>query len=170
MYLKDKNVYLSAPIEHDIGKNDWKLEAKKILKEEFGLNVFDPSADINQHWVPVIKEAREKNDYETMTKIAKNFLRKDLCLVDRADFLIAYLPYMVPTVGTCHEIINSVNSKKVTLLICPESKAKIPIWYYGFVPHSCMFGSWEDLYKYLREVDAGLHKDNSRWHYVYGMI
>jgi len=119
MYLKDRNVYLSGSIEHDDGKVDWRLEPKKVLKEEFGLNVFDPNADIKQNWVPAIKEAREKKDYETMTRISKNFVRKDLCLVDRADFLIAYLPYMGVTTGTHHEIINSVNSKKVSLLVCP---------------------------------------------------
>jgi len=33
-----------------------------------------------------------------------------------------------------------------------------------------MFDSWEDLYRYLREVNAGMHKDNNRWSFVYGLI
>jgi nucleoside 2-deoxyribosyltransferase len=70
-------------------------------------------------------QARDNKDYDTMAKIAKGFLRKDLSLVDRTDFLIANLPYKVPTTGTTHEIINSVNAKKPTMLVCEQGKSLI---------------------------------------------
>jgi hypothetical protein len=33
-----------------------------------------------------------------------------------------------------------------------------------------MFGSWDSLYGYLKEVDEGLHKDDRRWALVYDLI
>ena len=68
-----------------------------------------------------------------------------------------------------HEIINSNNAKKPTLLVS-EHKKLIPLWYYGFIPHRCMFTGWEALYEYLDGVDKGKEKDNDRWSYVYGLI
>lgn len=167
--LTGKTLYISGPIEHSNGPN-WRIEPKKVLTEDFELDVFDPFDDPKQQWAIPLKEARNNNDYEEMRRIAKHFVRKDLCLVDRSDFLIAYLPYKVPTTGTYHEIINSNNAKKPTLLVSDGNKANIPLWLWGFIPHEFMFGSWEDLYTYLREVEAGLHRDNNRWAYIYGLI
>ncbi len=105
-----------------------------------------------------------------MVRIAKLFVRKDLSMVDRADLTIGYLPYRIATTGTHHELINSINAKKPTLLICPEGKEKVPAWYYGIVPHQVVFGDWNDLYAYLDEVEAGKHKDNNRWAFIYGLV
>jgi len=168
--LENSRAYLSGPIEFDSTNFDWRVEPKRVLVERFKINLFDPFADPKQQWVPKLNEARAKCDYETMARIAKSFVRKDLASVDRADFLIAYLPKGVPTTGTHHEIINSVNAKKPTLLICPQGRAQIPIWYFGFVPCEVMFGSWNELYDYLEEVNNGKHTNNNRWHYVYGML
>jgi nucleoside 2-deoxyribosyltransferase len=168
--LENARLYLSGPIENDPSKTNWRNAPTDVLIEEFKINVFDPYADPKQQWVPMLQEARKKKDYDEMRRICKAFVRKDLCMVDRSDFLIAYLPKGVYTTGTHHEIINAHNTKKPTLLVCPEGKEFIPLWYFGFIPHQVMFGSWEDLYKYLREVNVGMHKDNRRWAFLYGLI
>lgn len=168
-YLKGKRCYLSGAIEHSQGC-DWRDNPKKVLVEEFGIDIFDPFADPKQQWVPLLHEAQANKDFETMKRISSQFVRKDLCMVDRSDFLIAYLPYKVPTTGTHHEIINSINAKKPTLLVCPQGKEKVPLWYYGFVPHEVMFGSWDELYAYLREVEAMKHTENNRWAFIYGLV
>lgn len=169
-YLQNKRCYLSGPIEHDTTGHNWRTEPSKILRDRFGIDLFDPFSDPKQQWAPILKEAQSRKDFETMTKISQAFVRKDLCMVDRSDFLIAYLPYKVYTTGTHHEIINSSNAKKPTLLVCPQGKEFVPLWYYGFVPHEVMFGSWDALYAYLDEVHQGLHKDNHRWSFVYGLV
>jgi hypothetical protein len=168
-YLAGASCYLGGPIEHDSAE-DWRVYPKRILGKEFGIRVTDPNEDPKQKWLPTLQDARKKKDYDLMAQIARSFVRKDLCLVDRSDFGIWYLPYKVPTCGSHHEIVNSNNSKKPTLLVCPQGKELVPAWYYGFIPHDFMFGSWEDLFKYLTEVNSGKHKENNRWHYVYGMI
>jgi nucleoside 2-deoxyribosyltransferase len=172
-YLENKRCYLSGPIENDSGPN-WRVEPKKVLTEEFKLDLFDPNEDPKQQWAKPLKKARDECDYKKMAKIAKQFVHKDLTIVDRMDLVIAYLPYKVATTGTHHEIINSSDRKKPTLLICEQGKNMVPLWYYGFVPHQHMFGSWEDLYGYLREVNEGKHKGNAkhqrRWAYIYGLL
>lgn len=169
-YLSDKRCYLSGPIQYDVTGLNWRTAPKQILTAYFKIDLFDPFDDPKQQWLPHLKEAQEVKDYDRMADIAKQFVRKDLCMVDRSDFIISYLPYKVPTTGTHHEIINSANAKKPTLLVCPEGKDKVPLWYYGFIPHTAMFGSWDALYGYLEEVNAGQHKENSRWSYVYGLV
>ena len=168
--LKNTRLYISGPIEHGISGFNWRTEPIKVFTQEFHMDVFDPFDDPKQQWTSSLSEAREKKDYDTMRNICKAFVRKDLAIVDRCDCLIGYLPKGVCTTGTHHEIINSSNAKKPTLLVCPEGKECVPLWYFGFINHNSMFGSWEDLYVYLREVNAGLHKDNDRWSFTYELI
>lgn len=172
-YLARRRCYLGGPIENDSGPN-WRTEPKKVLIEEFNLDLFDPYDDPKQQWTDPLQKAREECDYKTMTKIAKDFVHKDLTIVDRMDLVISYLPYKVATTGTHHEIINSSDRKKPTLLVCPQGKQFVPLWYFGFIPHQHMFGSWEDLYSYLRSVNDGKQKGNKkhkrRWSYIYNLI
>jgi len=170
-YLKGKRGYLSGAIEHDTTGHNWRTEPKKVLIDRFGINVFDPFDDPKQNFSPALYKARDDRDFETIIKITKGFVRKDLAQVDRADLLIAYLPYKVATCGTHHEIINSNNSKKPTLLVTnSDNIAHIPLWYFGFIPKEFMFPGWDALYNYLEEVNEGRHKENNRWSFIYGLI
>lgn len=168
-YLRGKRCYLSGPIEYDTGKN-WRTEPTGVFTKQFGIDLFDPFSDPKQVLSEELHEARRLKDFDTMTRIAKAFVRKDLAVVDRADFVVAFLPWKVPTTGTHHEIINSNNAKKPTLLVCPQGKEKVPLWYFGFIDVEFMFGSWQELYLYLTAVDIGQHKANDRWAFVYGMV
>ncbi len=168
-YLKNTKCYLSGPIENAVDEN-WRSGPKKVLEQRFGINIFDPFEDPKQNFTKDILEARKNKDFETMRKISKRFVRKDLGVIDRSDFLIAYTPYKINSVGTCHEIINSNDRKKPTLLVCPEGREFISFWYQGFIKQDFMFGSWEDLYSYLESVNKGLHKENDRWSIVYNLV
>lgn len=171
MYLNNKKVYLSGPIQYDISNVNWRTEPIKILKERFKLDVFDPFSDPKQQWLPTLKEAKNNKDYKTISTIAKDFVRKDLAIVDRSDLLIAYVPDKVPTVGTVHEIINSNNQKKPTLLVSSTNDiVDIPIWYYGFISLDFMFPNWNALYDYLEDVNQKKHINNDRWRYIYDEI
>ena len=167
--LKDKRCYLSGPIEFGDGP-DWRTEPKHILTDEFGISVFDPFADPKQQWAPSLKEAKAKKDLKTIVDVCHQFVRKDLCMVDRSDMLIAYLPHKVPTTGTVHEIIISNNSKKPTLLVTNlEDITFIPLWYFGFIPTEFMFAGWSSLYDYLRKI-GGEEKLHDRWDFILGKI
>lgn len=166
--LKGKQLYLAGPIEHQTDIN-WRLEPTKTLSESFGINVFDPHADPKQQWLPALKKAKENLDFDEMSRIARLFVRKDLQIVQKTDIVVAYLPHDVPTTGTTHEIINSWNYKNPTLLVS-DRKENIPLWYYGFIDHKYMFGSFLDLYQYLWEVEEGKHKDDFRWSMIYDLL
>jgi len=169
-YLKDAKCYLSGPIENEDPTYNWRLSPKKHLIDTFGVDIFDPYEDPKQDMKGAILEARKNRDFEEIRRIAKGFVRKDLAIVQKMDFLIAFLPYKVPTAGTCHEIIVANDLKIPTLLVCLEGAEFVPLWYYGFISYKFMFGSWNDLYAYLKEVDDGLHKNNDRWWMVNQMI
>lgn len=164
-YLANKRFYLSGPIQFNNDSKNWRTDVVKVLREEFQIEVFDPFDDPKQQWSEPLKAAQAKKDYDEMARIAKMFVRKDLSLVDRSDAVISYVPYKVPTFGTTHEIINSVNAKKPTILVS-ESKEKVPLWFYGFVPHEFMFGSWEEAFQYLREINDNKHLENNRWDFI----
>ena len=168
--LVNAKCYLSGPIENDDPNHNWRIEPTKVLSERFGVKVFDPFSDPKQQWVPTLVKARDERDYETMATVARDFVSKDLIEVEQANFLVGYLPKGVATTGTHHEIIFSSNNKKPTLLVCPQGKQHVSLWYYGWIPHTCMFGSWDDLYVYLQEVADWKHADNRRWRYLYGLI
>ena len=170
-YLAGKRCYLGGPIENGDALGDWRVGPRKVLREEFGIDLFDPFEDPKQQWVAKLNKARDECDFDTMAEIAEAFVHKDLGTVDGCQFVISYLPYKVCTTGTHHEIINSSDLKKPTLLVCPQGKQFLPLWYFGFIDHKdFMYGGWEPLYAYLREVDAGLHKHNKRWRMVYGLV
>ena len=168
-YLNNSNFYLSGPIEFGSEPN-WREDVIENLKVKFNINVFDPFSDPKQQWIDKINQYKKEKNFNKLTEIANKFVRKDLTMVDRCDALIAYLPYKVPTVGTHNEIINANNMKKPIMLICPEGKENIPIWYYGFMKHEIFFNSWNEIYSYLENVNKGNLIKNNRWDFVYGII
>lgn len=165
--LKGKRCYLSGPITYQA--YDWRPPLLEILKK-FEIDVFDPFRDPKQQWVDDLNAAIKQENEDEMERVCRMFVRKDLAIVDRTDFLVACLPLRCPTVGTHHEIINANNAKKPTLLYCPEGRFHIPPWYWGFIPSQYFFGSVDGLERYLQAVDDGIHKDDNRWHLAYELI
>lgn len=163
MILKGKKFYLSGPIE--FSGEDWRPEPKKRLKSDFGIDVFDPYEESKLLWHERIAKAKENLDFNDLVAVSKSIVSRDLGMVHRSDALVACLPYGIPTIGTHHEIIESMNTGKPTMIVCPDGKSKIPIWHFGFVPIECIFGSWNELYAYLYEVDADKAGDG-RWDFI----
>ena len=168
-YLEGKRAYLSGAIQYSTDEN-WRIEPKRILTQEFKIDLFDPACSEKQVHTTTLQEAKNKRDFPTIRKIAKDFVGADLSRVDRTDILIAYLPKGIRTCGTYHEVIISNSCKKPTLLVSDGNKAEIALWLYGFIRPEFMFDVWDNLYEYLREVNTGKHMGNNRWNYVYGLI
>ncbi len=170
-YLKDTKCYLSHPIQfQNMGDPNWKPEVIKDLTTLFGINVFDPQADEKQKRAALLKSSMEKGDFDIVEEVATAFSKKDLAEIDRTDFLVAYNPYKVCTIGVPCEVHHAIQLKKPVLIVCPQGKQFAGIWYFGNIRHRYIYGSWQDLYAYLREVDEGKQKDNHRWWYVYKMV
>jgi nucleoside 2-deoxyribosyltransferase len=170
-YLKGKKIYLTGPMEHGVGEDiNWRVGFAEKLREKFDCIVFDPNADPKQQWVPVLEKARANKDLETMRDVARKFVKKDLAEIDRADCIVANLPYGSVTCGSHHEITQANDRKKPILLTCSKGVEFLPYWYYGFIPLDYMFGGLDQVVEYLAQVDEGLHKNNERWQYAYGLI
>lgn len=169
-FLAGKKCYLGGPIENCVAKINWRVPVLDALRAKFDIDVFDPFSDPKQQWVETLKQAKIDHDYETIHRITKAFVRKDLQIVQKVEIHIAYVPKGVPTTGTVHEIVVANHCKNPILLVCPEGKVEVPLWYWGFVPHKHMFGSWEELYTFLATVDEGKHKEEYLWSYVYGLV
>lgn len=171
--LVGKRVYLSGPIEYDNSNVNWRPEVKETLKSRFGLNIFDPFDDPKQSKATELNFCKDNGDFDKVAEIASDFVSKDLIEVDKADMLVASLPHGVPTVGTIHEIVNAVNRKIPTLVVCTKGKKYMSSWLFGVLKNKhrhYLHGSWESLYNYLDEVNDRKHTEDRRWRYVYGAI
>jgi nucleoside 2-deoxyribosyltransferase len=168
-YLSEKNFYLSGPIEFG-EEGNWRIPVIDYLVNKFNIKVFDPFSDPKQQWVEKINYYKKEKNFDKLTDMAKQFVRKDLGMVDRCDALIAYVPYKIPTVGTHHEIINANNMKKPVMLVCPQGKENVPVWYFGCLNHNLFFSNWNELYDYLEEANKGAFINFNRWNFIYDII
>jgi len=134
LYLKNKKVYLSGPLEFATGNCDWWGTVKQSLEDKFDLIVHSPYHDPKQiKWGREITEALTEKNEDKLHNIAKRIVRHDLGTVDQCDLLIANVTQNVRTTGTCHEIIDSNAHKKPVMLVCDGNRFKVPLWYRGFI-------------------------------------
>lgn len=138
--LADARVYLSGPMDFVASRTDekrygWRHRVGEFLRAQ-GATVFDPwfkpevrglheygreddaSAEAREQWTfaPGLKGARVRarcvgKYWET--------LHVDLRMVDTSDFVIAYCPTNIYSVGTPHEIALARQQKKPVLFVSP---------------------------------------------------
>jgi hypothetical protein len=141
--LRNARVYLSGPMDfvasREVEKKfGWRNRVSQFL-QELGVTVFDP-------WFkPEIQGVKEYGrEDETTAKVraqwsfdpsekganarascADHFwpaLHMDLRMVDTSDFIVAYVPTNVYSVGTPHEIILCRSERKPVLFVSPPVK------------------------------------------------
>ena len=141
--LRDARVYLSGPMDFVASREaekkfGWRNRVSEFL-QELGVTVFDP-------WFkPEIQGVQEYGrEDETTAKVraqwgfdpsekgakarascADHFwpaLHMDLRMVDTSDFIVAYVPTNVYSVGTPHEIILCRMERKPVLFVSPPIK------------------------------------------------
>lgn len=138
--LRGARVYLSGPMDfvasrEEEMKNGWRARIGEVL-HDYGAIVFDPwnkpdvrglhgygredqtTSDVRARWVFNNSRvgARER------AKLTGHFwetLHIDLRMVDTADFVVAYCPTNIYSVGTPHEIALARLERKPVLLVSP---------------------------------------------------
>jgi len=66
--------------------------------------------------------------------------------------------------GTIHELINSLQQRKPTLVVVEGGKTNAPNWLFGIMDYNFMFDSFDDLKTFLTLVDEGAFTpDLTRW-------
>ena len=138
--LQGSRVYLSGPMDFVASranekKYGWRTRVGDFLRE-LGVIVFDPWSkpdvrglhDYGREGVDTT-DFREKWTYEptdggakTRASITGKFwetLHIDLRMVDTSDFIVAYCPTSIYSVGTPHEIALCRSQRKPVLLVSP---------------------------------------------------
>jgi hypothetical protein len=139
--LRGARVYLSGPMDfvadrEDEKRNGWRARIGNVLRD-LGAIVFDPwnkpevrgLHEYGKEGVDTDKD-REKWTFEdsidgakTRAKLTGHYwetMHIDLRMVDTADFLVAYCPTNVYSVGTVHEIALARLERKPVLFVSPS--------------------------------------------------
>jgi hypothetical protein len=138
--LRDARVYLSGPMDFVASrevekKHGWRNRIGEFLRE-LGVTVFDPWFKPEVHGLKEYGIEGEKTtskrdewDFEPGAKGAaarancsESFwpaLHIDLRMVDTSDFVIAYCPTNIYSVGTPHEIVLCRQQRKPVLFVSP---------------------------------------------------
>ena len=170
--LKGLRCYLAGPIDHadDDGKG-WRTKTQKWLekKKVFVFNPCDKPISYQQY--KEIDEEKTKmmalkqsGRFFELTQRMKEIVHVDLRMVDVSDMVIVYIDPKTPMFGTIHELINSLQQRKPTLVVVEGGKEKAPNWLFGLMDFNFMFGSFDELYTFLTHIDENfIEADLSRW-------
>ena len=167
-YLKGKTTYLIGAIKDlsDAGTT-WRDTITPKLND-FGLLVLDPCKKANG--ISEIADAKQKftniildEDWKQLKESFWPVVRWDLRSVDKSDFVIFDYNTDVNTVGSIHELVVASSQKKPILLKYNKHQlSKFNPWIATFIKEGHFFSSWDDMFNYLDEVDAG-RLDTSLW-------
>jgi hypothetical protein len=139
--LRESRVYLSGPMDFVASRANekkfgWRNRVSEFLRG-FGVTVFDPwnKPDVrgfHEYGCEDDKSSAEREKWkwesgktgaEARAYCAEKFwpsLHIDLRMVDTSDFLIAYCPTNIYSVGTPHEIILARQERKPVLFVSPR--------------------------------------------------
>lgn len=139
--LKGARVYLSGPMDfvasRDVEqKTGWRTRVGQMLRE-FGVIVFDPwskpeTRGLHGYGLETAESTKEREKWtfedsprgaNARAKLTGHYwetLHIDLRMVDTADFLVAYCPTNVYSVGTVHEIALARQQRKPVLFVSPS--------------------------------------------------
>ena len=170
--LNGLRCYLAGPIDHadDDGKG-WREDAEKWFAKKKAY-VFNPcNKPVSYQAYKEIDEEKTKmmslkssGRYFELTKRMKEIVHVDLRMVDVSDFVVVYLNPSIGMFGTIHELINSLNQRKPTLVVIEGGKEKAPNWLFGIMDFNFMFDSFDELYEFLTHIDEGyIEADLGRW-------
>lgn len=156
-----------VPVEEG---ESWRDVISEVL-HEMGVIVFNP---YHKPFVKDVQEgagvrkrlnaARAKGNFAYLEKKMRQIRIFDLNLVDRSDFIIAYINPDAGTWGSVEEIVTAVRMKKPVFLAVKGGKAKCPDWVFGMFPHKYIYSSVDDIIRMLKRINSGRKKlDNVRW-------
>lgn len=175
--LRGLRCYLAGPMEFadDYGAG-WRDEMGEFL-ESLGVIVINPIKTTHKNGltevdlVRNIKEAKETQDYEQLTQIARDIRTLDLRFVDVSDFIIGRVNQNIKMCGTWEELFTANRQKKPILLNWEGGKDNASTWILGTIDHNDIYDNWEDIKNYLIQIDNGsLVPQNKRWVFLHEHI
>jgi len=160
--LKGSRVYLAGPMDRAFkdGGVTWRKELTPFLVN-LGITVLDPTNKKIDLGLETIenrdyrKTLKENKQYDLLSEQVKTLRRVDLRQVDISDFVIVNLDIDIVMSGTAEEIFWANRLKHPVILMCPQGKDAIFDWLYGTLDHNLFFENWEDIKKYITQIDNG---------------
>ena len=167
--LKKTKTYLVGSIQYENGEA-WRNKVSECLKN-IGVMVFNP------YHKPFLKDMEEgdfirqrlldlmdRENYNEVEKRMREIRSYDLNLVDRSDFIIAYINPKVPTFGSMEELVTAVKMKKPTFISIEGTKKCCPLWLLGMFPHKYIYNNIDEMLDMILKIDAGKKEiDSNRW-------
>ena len=170
--LNNMRCYLAGPIDYAVDDGiGWRDEITEFL-EPMGVYVFNPCKkpvvdaiykEVEEEKTKMV-ELKKSHRYLELSQRMKEIVHFDLRMVDVSDFVIVYVNTEIPTFGTIHELIISLNQRKPTLVVLEGGKANCPNWLFGIMDFNFIFEDFEELKQYLVQINQGnITADRSRW-------
>ena len=155
-------------MEYACGKG-WR-ETMTTSLSDMGVVTFDPykrmflndhpeDADVHS----TLREQLVKGSFNAVRNYMKKVRQRDLSMVDRSDFLIAYIQPSVPTFGTMEELTVAVKARKPVLTIIEGGVEKVPFWLTAMLPRSQFFDNLNDVTCHLKCIDEGLVEPDPKY-------
>ena len=170
--LKGMRIYLAGPIDH--AKDDgigWRNELKKFIKKK-GAFALDPCdkpisyaayGEVGTEKTKML-ELKKMGRFFELSEQMKKIAHVDLRMTDVSDCVVDYLNPNITMFGTIHELINSLQQRKPTLVVIEGGKKNAPNWLFGIMDYNFMFDSFDELEEFLTLVDeASFDPDLTRW-------
>lgn len=124
------------------------------------INDCDESPDVRTRMRDLMRDGQ----YDHVTEWARAIRRFDLNLVDRSDFIIAYIDPKVPSWGTAEELSTAIGSRKPIFVIMEGGKASTPLWLMGQLKHKYIYDNLNQALDMLVRIDDGkVQIDSPTW-------
>ena len=168
--LKNTKSYSVGPMEYVEDGESWRHKCENFLAD-LGVVCFNPykrpfESDVKEdkESQKMMRQWREEGSYWKVHEHMREIIAADLAMVDRADFIIAYINPDVPTFGTIHEIV-AANQQKKPIFVCVEGGVhRTPLWLLGLLPVRYFYDDFDSLLNTLESINNGtIHIDSSRW-------
>ena len=167
--LNKTKTYLVGQIEFGDGRT-WREQVTYDL-ERIGIVCYDPfkkpfvcDLDETEDHNAFLKAQREAGNFDLVASQMKKIRSFDLALVDKADFILAYINPKIMTCGSWEEIFWANRQKKPIFLVIEGGKKACPLWVFGTIPHKYIYDSFADVIQILEEINSGEREiDSDRW-------
>lgn len=162
--------YLAGPIDFASDDGVSFRQAIRANLDTLGIRFLDPTCKPIKDYGEVGQEKRHHQElrlaekYEELTTFAKRIRRVDLRLIDKCDFVIAYVDTDIHMCGTYDEIFTAEDQQKPVLLLFKNGKRSAPLWLFGAFNYKTeMFDHLDDLVKHLQTIAYGSEPLGSKW-------
>lgn len=150
----------------------WRKEISEFLwKHDIG--VFNPcdkptGPPEDENFVDYVNSIKESGNFDRANEVMYPVIKADLHMVDLSNFVIAAIDKDIHLCGSYCEISYSTLEKKPVIIWCPQGKAAVPNWLFGFgLRHEMFFETLEEVKNYILHICYDEQVDDlGRWRFI----